>query len=143
MASAAFRRFPQILTSFGLAVRGRTGFGIGYKAKVAVGGVVTQQTNRTTGVTLDKLTGQITTNNASLAAEASADFVVTNARVTAKDVILLTIASGSNSGGTAVAVVGVAAGSFTIRVTNNNVAAGTAETGTILINFFVMRAQID
>lgn len=142
MASAAFRRFPQILAPFGLLVRGKS-TGIGYKNKLGIGGTVTQQTNRTTGVTLDKLTGQITTNNASLAAEASADFVVTNAKVTAKDVVIVSIVSGSNGGGTIVSVSGVAAGSFTIRVHNGNVAAGTAETGAIVINFVVLKGQTD
>lgn len=103
------------------------------------GGSVTQATNRTTGVTLNKLTGQITTNNASLAAEATADFVVTNSKVEAGDVVAACVASGSNGGGTTVSVVGVAAGSFTIRVHNGNVAAGTAETGAIVINFVVLK----
>lgn len=142
MASSPFRRFSQILAPFGLLARGKTQ-GIGYKGKLGIGGTVTQQTNRTTGVTLNGLTGRITTHNASLAAEASADFVVTNSRVTAKDVVVVSVASGTNGGGTSVGVVGVAAGSFTIRVTNNNVAAGTAETGAIVINFLVMKAQTD
>ena len=104
------------------------------------GGTVTQATNRTTGVTLNTICGTITTNNASLAAEASADFVVTNSKVKATDVVVVCIQSGSNGGGTMCQVVTVAAGSFTIRVTNNNVAAGTAETGAILINFVILPA---
>lgn len=115
-----------------------TGGGIGYAT--GAGGAVTQATNRTTGVTLSKLTGQITTNNASLAAEASADFVVTNTTVAAGDVVVVSIQSGSNGGGTIVSVAAVAAGSFTIRVHNGNVAAGTAETGAIVINFAVIKA---
>lgn len=142
MASAAFRRFPQILAPFGILVRGKN-TGIGYKNKLGIGGTVTQQTNRTTGVTLSTLTGQITTNNASLAAEAGADFVVTNTKVAAKDVVCVSIASGVVGANTLVAVVAVAAGSFTIRVTNGNVAAGTAETGAIVINFVVLKGQTD
>lgn len=115
-----------------------TGGGIGYGT--GAGGAVTQATNRTTGVTLSKLTGTITTNNASLAAEASADFVVTNTTVAIGDVVVVSIQSGSNGGGTIVSVCTVAAGSFTIRVHNGNVAAGTAETGAILINFAVIKA---
>lgn len=106
---------------------------------VAGGGTVTQQTNRTTAVTLDKLTGQITTNNAALAAEATADFVVNNVHVKAEDVVLLSIKSGSNGGGTLAQVIGVANGSFTIRIHNGNVAAGAAETGAIVINYVVIR----
>lgn len=115
-----------------------TGNGIGYGT--GSGGAVTQATNRTTGVTLNKLSGVITTNNASLAAEASADFVVTNSTVAIGDVPVVAVRSGSNGGGTIVSVIGVAAGSFTIRVHNGNVAAGTAETGAILINFAVFKA---
>jgi len=100
---------------------------------------VTQQTNRTTGVTLNALAGAITTNNASLAAEGSADFVVTNNKVEIGDVVLVSIRSGSNGGGTIVSVATVAAGSFTIRVHNGNVAAGTAETGAIIINFAIFK----
>ena len=112
--------------------------GIGYAT--GAGGAVTQDTNRTTGVTLNTITGTITTSSASLAAEASADFVVTNSAVAIGDVVVLSMQSGSNGGGTLLEVVTVAAGSFTIRVHNGNVAAGTAETGAILINFAVIKA---
>lgn len=110
---------------------------MGYRA--GAGGTVTQATNRTTAVTLDKLSGQITTNNASLAAEASANFTVNNALVEIGDVPMLAIQSGSNGGNTAVTVVTVANGSFVIKVSNNNAAAGTAETGAIIINFVVLK----
>ncbi len=110
--------------------------GVGYLDTLAA---VTQQTNRTTGVTLHALAGAITTNNASLAAEASADFVVTNNKVEIGDVPNVAIRSGSNGGGTLAMVVGVAAGSFTIRIHNGNVAAGTAETGAIVINFAILK----
>jgi len=115
-----------------------TGAGIGYAT--GAGGAVTQATNRTTGVTLNTLTGTITTNNASLAAEASADFIVTNSTVAIGDVVILSIQSGENSGGTLVGVQDVTAGTFAIRVHNGNAASGTAETGAILINFAVIKA---
>ncbi len=116
---------------------GSAGAGIGYPA--GTGGTVTQATSRTTGVTLNKLTGQITTNNASLAAEAAAEFTVTNSLVGATDTVVLSIASGSNGGDTEVIVSAVAAGSFNIKVCNNNASGGTAETGAIVINFAVLK----
>ena len=122
------------------------GFQSGVKFKKAPGygtgsgGAVTQQTNRTTGVTLNTPTGTITTNNASLAAEAAAEFTVTNSTVAIGDVIILSQQSGSNGGNTDVLVSAVANGSFNIKVANNNAAAGTAETGAILINFAVIKA---
>ena len=115
-----------------------TGNGIGYGT--GAGGAVTQTTNRTTGVTVNTLSGTITTNTTSLAAEGSADFVVTNSEVAIGDVIVLSIRSGETSGGTILSVQDVAAGSFAIRVHNGNVASGTAETGAILINFAVIKA---
>jgi hypothetical protein len=110
--------------------------GLGYPDQALA---VTQATNRTTGVTINGLAGTITTHNASLAAEASADFVVANPVVAATDVVLLAMRSGSNGGGTTVSVAAVSAGSFTLRVHNGNVAAGTAETGAIVINFAVFK----
>jgi hypothetical protein len=104
------------------------------------GGAVTQATNRTTGVTVNTLSGQITTNNASLAAEAAAEFTVTNSQVAIGDVVAVSIQSGTNGGNTDVFVSTVAAGSFNIKVANNNAAAGTAETGAIIINFAVIKA---
>lgn len=104
------------------------------------GGAVTQATNRTTGVTIDKLTGTITTNNTSLAAEASARFTVTNSTVAIGDVVVVSQQSGAVGVMTDVWVDSIAAGSFVIVVANNNVAAGTAETGAILINFAVIKA---
>ena len=106
-----------------------------------IGGKVTQATNRSTGVTINALSGAITTNNASLAAEASAVFTVTNSAVEINDVVLVSIQSGAVALNTQLQVSAVAAGSFNITVINNNVAAGTAETGAIIINFLVMKAD--
>lgn len=120
----------------GVLMRKKFGYGTGNGA----GGAVTQATNRATGVTLNTLSGQITTNAASLAAEASAVFTVTNSKVAATDVVLVSIASGTVALNTDVVVSAVAAGSFNLTVINNNAAAGTAETGAIVINFVVIRS---
>lgn len=116
----------------------RTAKPIGYGP--GAGSTVTQATNRTTGVTINTLSGSITTNNASLAAEAAAEFTVTNSQIEIGDTIIVNQRSGSNGGDTDVYVSAVAAGSFNIKVANNNAAAGTAETGAIIINFAVIKA---
>jgi hypothetical protein len=113
--------------------------GIGYTT--GSGAVVTQATNRTTAVTINALCGTITTNNASLAAEAAASFTVTNAAVGVDDGILLWQKGGAVGVMTVVEVIAVAAGSFTIAVMNGNPAAGTAETGAIKIGFAVIKAS--
>jgi hypothetical protein len=112
--------------------------GIGYRK--GVGSTVTQATNRATGVTINAMCGVITTHNASLAAEASAVFTVTNSFVAIGDVVLCSMRSGSVALNTQVEVTAVANGSFNITVVNNNVAAGTAETGAIVINFAILKA---
>lgn len=112
--------------------------GIGYST--GAGASVTQITNRATGVTCNGICGKITTDSTSLAAEASAVFVVTNSSVAIGDVVVCSIRSGSVALNTQVEVSAVAAGSFSISVINNNVASGTAETGAIVINFVVLKA---
>jgi hypothetical protein len=110
--------------------------GIGYAA--GAGGAVTQATNRTTGVTLSKVTGAITTATTSLAAGGSATFTVTNTAVAVGDVVVVSIRSGATNKETSVAVTTVAAGSFQLTVHNQH--ASTAETGAIIINFAVIKA---
>lgn len=112
--------------------------GVGYTT--GAGGAVTQTTNRSTGVTVNAICGAITTDTTSLAAEASAAFTVTNSAVAVGDVVVASIRSGANGGNTAVTVTTVADGSFQLRVSNNNAAAGTAETGAIIINFAIIKA---
>jgi hypothetical protein len=126
---------PQVKQD-GLLLRKKFGYG----ANNASGSSVTQITSRSTGVTINSVCGSIQTDTTSLAAEATAVFVVTNSQVEIGDVVVVSIRSGSNGGGTFAFVVAVAAGSFSIAVQNGNVAAGTAETGAIIINFAVIKA---
>lgn len=97
---------------------------------------VTQTTNRSTAVTINSLSGQITTNNASLAAGAEAKFTVNNSYVTATSLILITCAGGQTADTSVPNVVAVANGSFTIQLTNLH--AATADTGAMVINFAVL-----
>ena len=92
--------------------------GVGYAT--GAGGAVSQLTNRTTGVTLAKVCGVITTSPASLGAGATATFAVTNSLVSATDVIATAISGGSNGGNTIAYVNNVGAGSFVIAVSNLN-----------------------
>jgi hypothetical protein len=114
----------------------------GYAAGKGAGSTVTQITSRATGVTINALTGTIQTDTTSLAAEASAVFVVTNNKVAINDVVVVSQRSGAIALNTDVVVTAVAAGSFSITVINNNVAAGTAETGAIIINFVVLKGAV-
>lgn len=129
----AFEDFNQVAKEDGIVTKKKMGYQTGS------GSTVTQATNRATGVTINAICGQITTNNASLAAEASAKFTVTNSKVSSTDVVVVSF-SDAVALNTDVVVTDVADGSFELTVINNNVAAGTAETGAIVINFMVLKA---
>jgi hypothetical protein len=101
------------------------------------GGAVTQLTSKATGVTLDKLCGQITTHNAALAAGAEVTFVVTNNTVAATDVPVLAIASGGTAGAYDVIVSAVGAGSFSVTITN--LSAGSLSQALVL-NFVIIKS---
>src|SRR5574341_696965 len=84
----------------------------------ATGGEVTQQTNKSTTVELNTLSGRITMNAESLAAAAEATFTVTNSLVGANDVIVVNHTSAGTAGAYLVSVSAVAAGSFKITISN-------------------------
>jgi hypothetical protein len=96
---------------------------------------VTQATDRSTGVTINAPSGQITMNAASLAAAAEATFVVTNSFVKSTSVPVIALASGQTANTSVVSVTAVTNGSFSITVSNLN--AATADTGAGVINFIV------
>ncbi|MEO7750979.1 MAG: hypothetical protein ABIS09_06615, partial [Sphingomicrobium sp.] len=101
-----------------------SGYGTGNIGYVTgAGGTVTQATSKATGVTLNKLSGQVTMNAAALAASASAAFTLTNSQIAATDVVLVTIASGATSNSYITQVQATAAGSCSIQL--RNVSAGS------------------
>ncbi len=103
------------------------------------GGAVTQITDATTGVTLNKPTGQITTVALTTVAAAEEEFTVTNSKVAAIDVIAVSTTY-AGAGTPIVAVKGVAAGSFKIVITN--VHASAALNAALVINFAVIKGAI-
>jgi hypothetical protein len=70
--------------------------GIGYAA--AVRGTVTQLTNKATGVTLNRNVGDITMSNASLAANTTVSFVLSNSDAGANDTVIVNHISGGTIG---------------------------------------------
>jgi hypothetical protein len=116
--------------------------GVGYAT--GAGGVVTQATSRTTGVTLNKICGQITLFAASISGHEADEFVLTNSAIEAGDVVVVSIKSGL-AAGTAkyyrVQVTAVAAGVCTISVGNlDNATIPSAGTDTPVLSFAVIKA---
>ena len=108
---------------------------LGYKA--GSGGTVTQATNKTTAVTLNKINGEIVMNAAALADDATAAFTLTNSTIAATDVVIVNVASVGTAGAYQVTVGAVAAGSCNISVLN---VSGGSLSQAIKLNFAVIKA---
>jgi len=90
--------------------------GVGYAT--GAGGTVSQSTSKSTGVTLSKASGQITMNNAALAAGTIVSFTLRNTSIAATDLLVLNHISGGTLGAYTLNAA-CAAGSAVIYVRNN------------------------
>jgi hypothetical protein len=102
------------------------------------GGTVTQSSSKSTTVQLDKLCGSITMNAASLAADTTVTFTLTNNTITSTDLLVLNHVSGGTAG-SYVLNAQAATGSATVNVRNIN---GGALAEAIVIGFAVIKASI-
>jgi hypothetical protein len=109
--------------------------GVGYST--GAGGAVTQLTSKATGVTLSKTCGQITMNAASLGANTTVSFTLTNTLIAATDTIDIHRSSGGTAASYNVWVDSVAAGSCVICV--RNISAG-ALLEAVVLNFSLCKA---
>ena len=100
------------------------------------GGTVTQATSKSTGVTLNAESGQITMNAAQLDAGVEVSFTVTNSKIAATDVVVACHGSAGTAGSYLVAANAVAAGSFAITVSN---VSGGSLSEAIVINFVALK----
>lgn len=100
---------------------------------------VTQATSITTGVTCSALSGVITTVSQTVAAAGEADFVVTNTKVDATDVVSVCIKDHTSAGSFVAAVSDVSAGAFTIRLSNLH--ASAAGDNVLVLNFVVHKCE--
>ena len=112
---------------------------IGYSA--AAQGTVTQLTDKSTGVTLNKSAGRITMNNAALAGATAVSFVLTNSLISANDTMIVCVASnttGSALGAYTTYVSYLAAGSALITL--RNLTAATSYSEAVVINFAIIHS---
>jgi hypothetical protein len=107
---------------------------IGYSA--AAQGTVTQATSKSTGVTLNKSMGRITMNAASLAAGTSVTFTLTNNKISANDIVIVSVSGGGTAGAYWPFVSSQSSGSAVIGLYNNTAATALAEA--VIINFAVI-----
>lgn len=106
---------------------------IGYAA--AAQGTVTQLTDKSTAVTLNKSAGKITLNAASLATVTTVSFTLNNSLISANDTVVVCIASGATTGAYLVYVSNLTAGAATISL-RNFTAGPLAEA--VVINFAII-----
>lgn len=117
---------------------------IGYSS--GTGGAVTQLTSRTTGVTLNKITGEITLFAGSIAGHDADEFTLTNSTIEADDVIMLSMKSGAAAGTRKyyqLHAVHVSAGSCVISVGNiDNATIPASGTESPIIQFVVLKGAV-
>lgn len=96
-------------------------------------GTVTQLTDKSTAITLNKSAGRITMNNASLTTATNATFTLNNSFISANDTVILTISGGQATPGS-YNVFANALGAGTVSITLRNISGGTLSEA-IVINF--------
>jgi hypothetical protein len=107
---------------------------IGYTA--AAQGTVTQATDKSTAVTLNKSAGRITMNNASLATATNATFTLNNSFISANDTVILTISGGQATAGS-YNVFANNLGTGTVSISLRNISGGSLSEA-VVINFAVI-----
>ena len=106
---------------------------IGYAP--AAQGVVTQATDKSTGVTLNKSAGRITMNAASLAANTAVSFTLTNSLISTNDTIIVCISGGGTAAAYTTYISSLAAGSAVVTLRN---LTGGALAEAVIINYAVI-----
>ena len=107
---------------------------LGYST--AAQGTVTQATDKSTGVTLNKSAGRITMNNAALAGATAVSFTLTNSLISANDAIIVNVSGGGTAAAYTTYISSMTAGSAV--VTLRNLTASTSLSEAVVINFAII-----
>ena len=110
--------------------------GVGYAT--GAGGSVSQSGNKSTGVTLNTATGQITMQATSLAAATSVSFTLTNSNLDGTDVMIINHVSGGTAGAY---TFNAACNTGSAVITVRNVTAGSLSEA-IVLRFAVIKGAI-
>ena len=88
----------------------------GYTA--AAQGTVTQGTDKSTAVTLNKAAGQITMNGAALAGNTAVSFTLNNSLISSNDVLVVNVSAGGTAGAYTTYISSMTAGSAVVTLRN-------------------------
>jgi len=102
---------------------------IGYTA--AAQGTVTQLTDKTTAVTINKSMGRITMANAALAGNTAVSFTMNNSLISTNDTIIVNISGGATTGAYTTYVTSMTAGSAILTLRN---LTGTAYSEAVILH---------
>jgi hypothetical protein len=106
---------------------------IGYSA--AAQGTVTQITDKTTAVTLNKSSGRITMASAALAGNTAVSFTLNNSSLSANDTVIVCISGGATTGAYTTYVTSLTTGSAIITLRN---LTGTSYSEAVIINYAII-----
>jgi len=101
----------------------------------AAQGTVTQLTDKSTAVTLNKSAGRITMSNAALAGNTAVSFTMNNTTVSANDTIVVCISGGATAGAYTTYISNLATGSALVTLRN---LTGTSYSEAVIINFSII-----
>lgn len=99
------------------------------------GGTATQLTSKSTGVTLSKISGEITLNNAALLADTTVSFTLTNTTIAATDLLILNHVSGGTAGSY---LLNAQAGAGSASINVRNITGGSLSEA-IVLRFAVIK----
>ena len=108
---------------------------IGYAP--AAQGTVTQLTDKSTGVTLNKSAGRITMNGAALAANTAVSFTLTNSTISANDAIIVNVSGGGTAAAYTTYISSMTTGSAVVTLRN---LTGGSLSEAVVINFAIIHA---
>lgn len=109
---------------------------LGYTA--AARGAVTQATDKSTAVTLNRSAGTVTMNAAALGATTSVTFTLNNNKISANDAVILSIVGGTATPGSyTLWVTGLTAGAATITLRN---ITGGSLSEAVVFNYVIVHA---
>jgi len=106
---------------------------IGYSA--AAQGAVTQLTDKTTAVTLNKSAGRITMNNAALAGNTAVSFTLNNSLLSSNDTVIVCISGGATTGAYTSYVTSLTTGSAILTLRN---LTGTSYSEAVILNYAII-----
>jgi hypothetical protein len=106
---------------------------IGYSA--AAQGTVTQLTDKTTAVTLNKSAGRITMNNAALAGNTAVSFTLNNSLLSANDTVIVCISGNATTGAYTSYVTSLTTGSAILTLRN---LTGTSYSEAVILNYAII-----